>query len=135
MYTYIVVIFLLPCVYVTKGVTTQQFNHANQGITNVVGYSIPSGTTHYWFHQNDITYVPASPFHSVPTLLAITFWDNDITDVADNAFYGVPSVTDIHLHTNKLTVIRKQMFRGLYNLEGLYLASNQIQTIETGSFR
>ncbi len=132
---YISLIFSSSWLYVTQAVTTQGFDRHGWGISNVLGYPIPAATTHWWFHQNQITYVPASYFQGVTNLLVITLHENSVNDIADNAFVSVSMVTDIHLYDNNLQVIRRLMFAGLSNLEALYLYRNQIHNIESGSFR
>ncbi len=126
------IILALGLVIITKQTT---FDKSSQGITTMISYTIPAGTTWVKFPGNSISHVPANYFQNLPALNTISLRYNQISTIADYAFNGVPSVTIIELQYNQLDVIRTYMFSGLVNLRELYLYNNHIRTIESGSFR
>ncbi len=92
------------------------FNKHSQGITSMLGYTIPIDTTHVRFQHNLITMVTAGYYSNLPDLDTIYLHDNRICNISSYAFIGVPSTKAIQLYQNKLTVVRKHMFAGLINL-------------------
>ncbi len=135
MHSSLISMILLSWDYLTYVNAYQPFDRSNLGVTDLLNYTIPVGTTDFIFPVNQITYVPAGYYVAIPTLVVIRLWQNIISNIADSAFSGVPGVEILDLTNNNMDVIRTRMFEGLWNIRELYISSNQIHTVETGSFR
>ncbi len=111
------------------------YDKTNQGITSLVGCSIPANTEWARYWDNSISHIPTGCFQNLPNLVKIYLHRNIISSIDNYAYSGVPTVTYIDLGWNKFSVICKHQFSGLPNLLSLHLYANEIHTIEPESFK
>ncbi len=131
MYISLVLLSSLFCVIIAPII----YDQTNQGITSLVGCSIPANTEWARYYDNSISHIPTGCFQNLPNLDKIYLHRNIISSIENSAYAGVPSVTYIDLSWNKLSIIRKNHFPGLPNLLNLWIIANEIHTIEPESFK